>query len=60
MDRGLLAEFESGIDCAQAIAKLKEQGYRKLDAHTPLFLPFDAVLLGRLNRVEKQVQYNLT
>jgi hypothetical protein len=35
MDRGLLAEFESGADCARAIARLRAQGYRKLDAHTP-------------------------
>jgi hypothetical protein len=35
MDRGLVAEFQSGAECAQAIAKLRAQGYRKLDAHTP-------------------------
>src|SRR5688572_16649370 len=35
MDRGLLAEFESGAECAQAIARLRALGYRKLDAHTP-------------------------
>jgi hypothetical protein len=49
MERGLLAEFTSGAQCAEAIAKLRSQGYRRLDAYTPrpVFEVESALELGR-------------